>query len=236
MQLSLLDVAELFRVPENTVIKWVQKENLPAESVNSQYRFHRAELLEWATLQKKKFSPDLFRKINDDDVGEISLSNALQRGGITRNVGGTDKQMVLASVLDTALVHLPIPADFDQETLLNLFLSREKVGSTAVGDGIAIPHPYSPIVLPTMQPAVCLCFLTNPIDFSAVDGKPVDTMFVMVCPTFHDHLKLLAKLAALLRKDSFRKTLRPDMTDDQIISEAHRLEDSFRQEQSEVAI
>ena len=68
MRLTLRQVATLFSVSENTVTRWVQEENLPAQYVNSQYRFNRAELLEWAATMQRSFSPAIFQEINGDEV------------------------------------------------------------------------------------------------------------------------------------------------------------------------
>ena len=224
MQYSLRDVAGLFSVSENTVNQWVQKENLPAELVDSQYRFHRDELLEWATLHKLKCSPKMFQDINGDSVEESSLADALQLGGIGYRISGADKQAIFKAVIDD----LPLPQSIDGESLLQLFLTREQLGSTAVGDGIAMPHPRSPVVLPVPNAVVRLCFLDTALDFQAPDGKPVDTLFSFICPTVHQHLLLLARLASVLNVDSVRSLLKERASEEIIIDAIRQAENTFR--------
>src|SRR5438034_985186 len=60
---------------------------------------------------------------------------------------------------------------------------REALQSTGVGDGIAIPHVRNPIVLHVSRPMITLCFLERPIDFGALDGKPVHVLFSLISPT-----------------------------------------------------
>ena len=60
MQLSVREVARLLKVSENTVYGWVDERSLPAQQINSQYFFNKAELLEWAALQKVDVAPEIF--------------------------------------------------------------------------------------------------------------------------------------------------------------------------------
>ncbi|MEO8497350.1 MAG: PTS sugar transporter subunit IIA [Planctomycetota bacterium] len=210
MQLTLPQVAKLFSVSENMVTRWVKEENLPAHDVKSQYRFDRAELLEWAATNQRAFSPAIFQEINGDHVADSCLADALERGGVALGVDGDDRYEVFRN----AISGLPVPASFDRDNLLDLLMAREKTGGTAVGHGIAIPHPRYPVVLAGGEPVVRACYLVQPLDYHAGDGKPVDTLFLMICPTVHVHLQLLARLACVLKSDDFRQLLQahPDKT------------------------
>jgi len=203
MQLTIADVTRLFAVSAGTVSRWVREDNLPASEVDSQYHFNREELLEWATLHKLAIPLAILRPGGSDPAAESELADALACGGVAYGVAGSD----LGEVLGAALQGLPLPHDADREALLELFLARERLGTTAVGDGVAIPHPRCPLVLALPQSAVRLCFLAQAHDFGAPDGKPVDTLFLMVCRTVHEHLRLLARLASALRGDAFRQVL-----------------------------
>lgn len=223
MQLTVSDVAQLCDVGENRVFKWVQEEGLPAEQVNGSYRVNPAELLEWATNRKLHVSPVIFQKMNGDSVGETGLSDALEVGGVLHDVAGSDRESMLSAIVET----LPLPTGFDRGSLVQLLVARESRGGTAMGDGIAIPHPRRPVVLPGAKRVLRLGFLKEPIDFDAPDGQPVDTLFLMICPTVREHLQQLARLAAVLRDESFRKTLREKPSQDVIVKEVRRIEESF---------
>ncbi len=204
MNLSLKQVAEVFRVSENTIIQWINTQNLPAELVADQFRFHRAELLEWASLHKRSFSTAIYFKVNGDLCPAAThLADALEVGGVLREVAGASLREVLAR----ALVGLPIPEPIGPDELLELFLAREGLGSTAIGDGIAIPHPRYPVLLTVPGPLVRLCFLRDPLALTAPDGKPVDKLFLIICPTAHDHLQLLARISAVLRVEEVMQAL-----------------------------
>lgn len=229
MQLTLRQVAELFSVSENTVTHWVKAENLPVHDVKSQYRFDRAELLEWAATTHRSFSPSIFQEINGNHLADISLAAALERGGVVLRVAGEDRyEVFLAAIRD-----LPVPESFDRDNLLELLVAREKSGGTAIGHGIAIPHPRYPVVLPGGESVVRACYLEQPLDYHARDGKPVDKLFLMICPTVHEHLQLLARLTCVLQSEDFRKLLQshPDKT--RLVSAVRAEESSFSDKSTE---
>jgi PTS system nitrogen regulatory IIA component len=121
-----------------------------------------------------------------------------------------------------------LPPDFDREHLLQLFLAREALGSTAVGDGIAIPHARRPIVMHVPRPLVTLCFLKRPIIYQAPDGRPVRILFSVISPTVTAHVQLLSGLAHALQDPGFRKSIVETRTRDVILREARRIETSER--------
>jgi PTS system nitrogen regulatory IIA component len=202
VQLSVADVAQLLNVSEKTVYRWVQQGKLPAYRLGQQLRFNKAELLEWATQQRVAISPDAFKEAASDERLP-SLLAALKSGGVYYRIGGRDKREVLRSAVET----LRLPEGIDREVLLAVLLARESLGSTGVGDGIAIPHVRNPIVLQLTQPAVTLCFLENPVDFDAIDGKPVHVLFIITSPTVRSHLHLLSRLAYALRDPAVHAVL-----------------------------
>jgi PTS system nitrogen regulatory IIA component len=215
-------VARILQVSENAVYRWVSDDHLPAEQVNGQYRFNRTELLEWATLRKLPISPDLFQEggYNPD---QPRLDEALAVGGTFHDVEGEDR----ASVLRAMVGLMPLPEEVDREFLLQVFQSRESLGSTALGEGLAIPHPRYPVVLPVPCSTITLCFLARPVPYSARDGQPVHTLFAMVCPTARAHLHLLARLAFALRDPPFRAAVDQRATAGAILQQARRLEDAL---------
>ena len=167
MQLTTRDVTKFFSVSESTVQRWVKYRGFPAHRVNGQFRFSRAELLEWASAQQIQVSPELFDNLDEDAAVPVSLAGAMEAGGINYGVADSTKETALRAMVEL----MPVPANLDRQTLLNLFLAREALGSTAMGDGIAIPHVRSPLVLGVECPSITLCFLERPVEFGALDAR-----------------------------------------------------------------
>jgi len=94
-----------------------------------------------------------------------------------------------------------------ERAILEVLLQREKLGSTGVGNGIAIPHGK----LPKLSKVFGLfARLERPIDFEALDSQPVDLIFLLLAPegAGADHLKALARVARLLRDSEVARKLR----------------------------
>jgi PTS system nitrogen regulatory IIA component len=202
MKLTVREISAMFDVPERTVERWIREDGMPGLKIHGQYRFHRAELLEWAHHRG-------IRIVTDPGSSQVpghpapTFAAALERGGVHRDLVATDRESLLHALIEC----LPIGADVDRDLVFDVFLARENAGSTGVGDGIAIPHVRSPIVLDVDEPSVSLCFLRTPVDFDAIDEKPVDTVFAIVAPTAREHLHLLGRLAGALHDPAFHRAL-----------------------------
>jgi PTS system nitrogen regulatory IIA component len=218
MKLTVKEAAKLFSVSEKTIYRWVDQKGLPAYRINKQFRFNQTELLEWAAAGRTNISFDLMREPESGPVHLPDPVQALASGGIYYRVAGTDRDSVLRSVVEL----LRLPDHVDREFLFQVLLARESLGSTGIGDGIAIPHARNPIVLNVERPTITLCFLENPVDFAALDGLPVTTLFTLVNPTVRTHLHLLSRLAFILNDRGFRDVLKQQGSRDDILAAARR--------------
>lgn len=223
MQLAVRDAAGILKVSEKTIYRWIKQGILPAYRVNEQYRFNRTELLEWATARKVNVSADIFLEPEGAQLPLPTLVEALQSGGIFYRLAGKDKPSVLQSVVEV----MRLPEAVDRKFLFQVLLARESLGSTGIGEGIAIPHVRNPIVLHIAQPMITLCFLEHPIDFDALDGKPVHSLFTIVSPTIRAHLHLLSKLAFALRDPQFKAVLSRQGCREDILGQAQLIEEGL---------
>jgi PTS system nitrogen regulatory IIA component len=214
MQVSVKEAAAILNVSDETIYKWVKDEEIPSHTINDQVRFNRAELLEWATAHNIQVSPDLFTGDQPNKSRLPTISEALKLGGVAYHVGGKDQPSVLRAVVDV----MKLPEAVDREFLYQVLLARESLGSTGVGDGIAIPHVRNPVVLHVAQPTVTLCFLENPIDFHAIDEKPVTTLFTLISPTVRTHLHLLSRLGFVLRNPEIKAALKRQAPSDELLA------------------
>jgi PTS system nitrogen regulatory IIA component len=218
MKLTVSDVCQILQVNQATVYRWVQEEGLPTQTVNGQPFFHHTDVLEWATLRNRRFSPEIFRA--HEELTTATLVSALQAGGIFYEVRGEDAASLLANVV----ARLPLPEGYDRAGLTELFVAREAVASTGIGGGIAIPHPRHPVIVPGLQPSVTLCFTQQPVPFGALDGQPVTALFVTLTPNPRIHLHLLARLAMASRDLGILQCLRLQQSQELIFAELERYE------------
>jgi nitrogen PTS system EIIA component len=220
MQLSVKDTAKILNVSEKTIYRWIQQQIVPAYRINEQYRFNRAELLDWATSRRIQISPEIFNETEQSKIPLPSLAEALKAGGISYRVGGNDKASVLRSVVDL----LNLPEEVDREFLYQVLMARETLGSTGIGEGIAIPHVRNPVVLHVSKPSITLCFLDHPIDFKAIDGQPVSTLFTLISPTVRAHLHILSRLGFVLQNQEFKTAIKEQASREDLMETLSRAE------------
>ena len=219
MQLTMRDVGEMFKVSEGTVARWVRQQGLPAQRLAGQLRFNRVEVLDWGVGNRMTMD-GVPLNVQRDFPSSASLAEAVDSGGVYYKVPGDNREAALASVV----ARLPLPEGFDRESLLRLFVAREELGSTAAGDGIAIPHVRHPIVLHVSRPAITLAYLSQPVDFGALDGKPVHVLFSIVSPTNRSHLQLLSRLSFALHDGKLRETVARQAPSEEILEGFRRVE------------
>jgi nitrogen PTS system EIIA component len=133
----------------------------------------------------------------------MELGDILATDGIVPQLAATSKKQALEelSALASKATHI------DAREVFNALLHRERLGSTGLGRGIAIPH----VKFKSLKSIVCIfARLTTPIDFESPDGEPVDLMFLLLAPEHAggDHLKALARISRLVREPAALEQLR----------------------------
>ncbi len=220
MKLPVHEVAELLDVPEATIMRWVRQGKIPARIDNGQVFLFDKDLRRWAEThnflikERKKYRPI------DEDESNITLFEAMQRGGIFFGVAGDSVEAVLREALNL----VPLPGEINLEELIERLLQREELASTGIGEGVAIPHPRYPIENLSEKALVTTCFLKNEIDFNSVDKKPVFVIFLMLSSHTKIHLKLLSRLSLCLRDKAFLSVLRKSRSAEAILEKVKELE------------
>ena len=125
----------------------------------------------------------------------MRISDFLSLADVTVDIRASDKRQLLRALALKCALALKLPAD----PIASALLKREDLGSTGMGSGIAIPHAR---IEDVATPFGALAKLRQPIDFDAIDGKPVDLVFVLLFPASPDgdQLGALASVARKLRE------------------------------------
>ena len=133
----------------------------------------------------------------------MPLSNLIPSDGVAADLAASSRKQALQALADLAQRRLKIPA----RPILDAITERERLGSTGVGHGVAIPHARTALV-----DKVCGVFgrLKQPVDFDSVDGRPADLIFLLLAPedAGAEHLKALAQVSRLFRRQDVRRSLR----------------------------
>jgi PTS system nitrogen regulatory IIA component len=213
MYVNVKETAKLLSVSEKTVYRWIKRNLVPTYKVHGSYRFKRAELLDWATSKRRHVNEEPLETTPQEKEPLPKLADALNAGGIVYRVAGSSRNEVLTDAVN----HLRLPDDVDLEILKKMLIIREELASTGIGDGFALPHPRNAVLDHLTRAKVNICFLEHPVDYGAIDRKPVHTLIIVISPSLRVQLHLLSLLHYILRDADLRRTLAAQPCRDEIV-------------------
>jgi PTS system nitrogen regulatory IIA component len=144
---------------------------------------------------------------------ENGLGELIERGGVYYRLQGNTAKEALAALIAAIPPDRLVPGD----TLLKAVLEREALMSTSIGQGIALPHPRNPVVSAPGGQFAALAFLDRPVEWKALDGMPVDTLFLVVSYSARQHLETLSKITFFCQKEDFLELLKTRASGEKII-------------------
>mgnify|MGYP000417959891 CR=1 FL=1 len=205
MILTLKELANYLRVNERTILRMQRSGQIQGVKIGGQWRFNGSQI------------DQLFFPGSDSDEGEkialeditrthmvTPLSRVLSESRMIMDMEATNRDeaiMELCSVVQKENLVLA-PEDFR-----NRVTDREKLLSTGVGKGVAIPHPRDPVT--TLRASAIIVFGKSGkgINMDAVDGKPVNLFFLLACKDIEIHLQVMGRLAQMLQHDELVKEM-----------------------------
>lgn len=210
--LSVREAAEVLGVSQKTVYRWIKDGRVQSHRLGGQYLLERSEVNNLVIRDGLGPLPDEAEKL--EDCQDISLHDMFTRGGVFYRIGGTTKR----DVLQNALSMVKGVDESVSQPLFQMFLAREELASTGIGDHIAIPHARGSLVGYISQPILSLSFLETPIDYGALDGKPVYALFLLISPNVRTHLRVLARLSFCLHTPEFKQAVLGQASRETILS------------------
>ncbi|MGB1867868.1 MAG: PTS sugar transporter subunit IIA [Porticoccaceae bacterium] len=152
----------------------------------------------------------------------MKITDVLTPAMTNCDLAGGSKKRVLENL--SAFITEQLGGDSEQsDGLFHNLVARERLGSTGIGSGVAIPHCRSSGF---KRIHGCLIKLQNPVDFDAPDDQPVDLIFALVVPEEKndEHLATLARIANLMQTESSRESLRHCSSSQELFDTAIQLE------------
>lgn len=214
MKRSLTEIAGHLGLNLDTLDRWIRQGKIPVNKQGDMGIYNVSELNRWADKQRKTSlnSEDKFRTPQGDmaaqsssgDLSDLILLAALKRGGIFQGVKGEDKGEILKAAVDL----IPDYPGKNNSEILDQLMEREKLTSTGIGEGVAIPHPRNPLSQGLTEPMIVTCFPEKEIPFQSIDDQPVFVIFLMLSPTVEIHLNMLSRLSFCLRHSHFIRFIR----------------------------
>ncbi|MFO7839975.1 MAG: PTS sugar transporter subunit IIA [Desulfosalsimonadaceae bacterium] len=212
MQLSVDEFAQCLDIPASTVERWIRQGRIPVRRKGNVCEFNQPVIEKWAEANHLHFNPPGTREECRDGEGSEKVDDLLsvmRRGGVYYDIEGDSVDAVLREAVERA-PYFDTPEK--KEKLFNSLKAREEMMSTGIGKGVAIPHPRTPMSDSGCPAFITTCFLKSPVDYQAIDKKPVFVLFLLISPSAKLHLHLLAQLSYCLRDEGFMEMLarRPD--------------------------
>jgi PTS system nitrogen regulatory IIA component len=142
----------------------------------------------------------------------MRLSELLEEDNVILDLKARDKKRAIEELTEAIVKSNPL---LDKDSLVKVLLERERLGSTGIGDGVAIPHGKFHGV---SEPIISFGRSLKGLDFESMDGQPVFLFFLLVAPesSASAHLKALARIAKILKNGTFRKILMEGSTREEI--------------------
>lgn len=209
MPLDLHQAARMLGVSPATVQRWARQGRLGVMKPSGEFRFEEEELGRWARDQGLSLRKNVVRSrriLADPD--SLPLSAAVVAGSILHRVPGISAGEVLSNLVELA----PLAETCDRLALLEHLQGRESLASTALGDGVSLPHPRTPSNTFVQEPMVVIAMLEDVADWKALDEVPVHTAILLLSPSPQQHLQVLSRIAFVLRAPRFVDALRNHAT------------------------
>ncbi|MCX8228579.1 MAG: PTS sugar transporter subunit IIA [Planctomycetota bacterium] len=204
MPLDLLHAAKILGVSSDTVRRWARQGRLGSRRQGGEYRFEEVELREWAASRGMKTKGPHPSAWPTDSINQDQpLVSAFSRGGVVTLTDARSQE----EVFEQWLGKIDMEGEGDSSLLLEDLCAREKLSSTGLGNGIAIPHPRTPNPQYSTKPTIFLAQVSPEVPWNSLDGIGVHSLFLLLNPTPKEHLRILSRVAFILRDAHFQRLL-----------------------------
>jgi PTS system nitrogen regulatory IIA component len=140
------------------------------------------------------------------------------------HVRGNSPEELLKAMISA----IPTLPGIDRERLLEAVLEREALMSTAIGKGIALPHPRTPLITDPGEQRVVIAFPDQEVDWKALDGEPAHTVMLIVSASTKLHLHTLSGINFFCRQERFYDLLKKRPSPEEIISAVNAMEETWK--------
>lgn len=189
MDLTIKDLAELLNVSIPMIEHWIDTSMVPYYKMQDRYLFNRIEIEDWVMHCKNVNVESDFSKPALDLATKFSLYRSIFHGGVYVDITGNKSEIISKTVAKIAN-----KLGFDKNVLEDLLFDREKLMPTSLNNGIAVPHARE-FLMPGTTDVITIVFPKTPVEYGALDGKAVHTLFFLFACEDKRHLHLLAKIA-----------------------------------------
>lgn len=214
--MEMMDIAQLANYISRDVRevgKLASRGHLPGRRVNGEWRFARAEINHWLEGHLQTCSAEELEALevaHSRDSDDLLFPDLLDETTVAVPLGAATRSSVLREIVKLAASSWKV---YDPDAILDAITQREEMGSTATVDGVAVPHAHRPLGDGVLGEAMIAFGKTaRPIPFGGPKGQMTDLFFLVLSKDDRTHLRTMARLARLFRRDGFLAELRSTET------------------------
>lgn len=218
MELNIKDISHLLMVPEKDIQHLVKKKEIPFQLLFDKVVFNKQQIIEWALGRNLAINVSGHKKFSEYHID--TLSTLLVKESFHYNC-----KLNESSYIEQMISQINFEKNVDRDVIIQLLKSRESMMSTAIGNGISLPHPRIPLMVGKNKPLINIFFSDKLLDLKSIDDKPVHTLILLISQTIKQHLSLIAHLSFLLSKETFRFALENRLNPNEIIDIIKKIEE-----------
>ncbi len=195
---------------EKEILNLIKKKEIPFQTINDKLLFNKQRMVEWALSRNIPINISGDKKMSEYHVDTLNTI-------LDQNSFFYDCRLSENSYIEQMVNLIELEKNVDKGIIVQLLKNREELMSTAIGNGISLPHPRIPLMVGRYKPILNFFFAEKPLELKSLDRKPVHTFILLISQTIKQHLSLLAHLSFLLSKETFRFALENRLNYSEII-------------------
>ena len=201
--MSIQEVAASLHVSTREIVRMAEQRILPATKVKGVWQFRAGEVWNWIEENLQVLPEHRRKDRHPEPAGDLLVSSTLLESAVVVDLAAKTKPSVIRELAGLAAAVDPY---VDASALAEVLLEREKQGTTALQDGVAVPHPARPLY--SEDHVLAAVRTTGGIAFGEPGGGLTDLFFLVCCTDQTDHLLFLGRLCRLLIEKPLRDELR----------------------------
>ena len=199
----------------------MKAKGIPHQIIQDRVIFNKEKIIEWALDKNLPLNLSGNTHFQEYHIG--SLLPLLSEESVFYHCDFTEDSYI------EQMTHLAsFDPSVDRDVVIQLLKSREQLMTTAIGNGISLPHPRIPLVIGRDKPLIHFFFPSRFLDLNSLDGKPVHTLILIISQTIKQHLSLLAHISLLLSKKEIQLAFEQRLPYPQLISVIEQFEGQVR--------
>lgn len=204
---------------DKEVQQLIKKKEVPFQFLQDKVVFNKQQIIEWALGRNLPINVSGHKKLSEYRIETVSTL-------LDKESFHYKCELSESSYIEQMVSQIDFEKNVDREIIIQLLKSRESMMSTAIGNGISLPHPRVPLMVGKNKPLINFFFANKPLDLKSIDGKPVHTLILLISQTIKQHLSLIAHLGFLLSKETFRFALENRLEYKEILDIIKKIEET----------